>query len=147
MTDEELKAIEALVEATTPGPWREDDCNIICGPLADARMAAVMAKIEGRPYDKEHIRFDAFVATTQQRHEESDADARFIAAARTAVPALIAALRAERRRAKVAEAQWDYWSSRDIIGSRAKDDEGRRALLRLNDLGVEPVEHSPGWKR
>jgi hypothetical protein len=105
VTEDELKAIEELIEATTVGPWGEDDCTVFCRPLAEARTEAVMAKIEGRPHDEDALKLDAFVATTMQRFAESDADARFIAAARTAVPSLIAALRAERRRAEVAEAR------------------------------------------
>lgn len=94
-TDAQLAALAALAMAATPGPWREDDCNVFCGPMADARTDAIMAKIEGRPYDRGHLRLDAFVATTEQRGEHSDADARYIAAAS---PDVVLALLAERER-------------------------------------------------
>lgn len=86
MTNEELTALDALCSAATPGPWDNG--------------AKGNETIVGSP--------DAEVCGT-----ESEADARFIAAAREAVPALIAALRAardelavdRRARAEQAEAQ------------------------------------------
>ena len=91
---EEAKRIDA---ASTPGPWGEDDGNVFCRPLADARHEACVAKVEGRPYEADHLAFDAFVCTTEQRHPESDADATFIARARTLMMELAVALEASER--------------------------------------------------
>ena len=66
MTDTELAALKALADAATPGPWREsavDGEQWIAGP---------------------DIYGDAVMRTDDA--ELSDADAAFIAAARTAVP-------------------------------------------------------------
>lgn len=90
----DLDTLEAVLAKATPGPWREDDCNIFCGPLADARHEAIKAKMLGKPFDARHMKFDAFVASTEQRHPESDADAELICALRNAAPQLLTIARA-----------------------------------------------------
>ena len=53
---------------------------MFCKPLSDARHVACLASIHGQPHDPAHLTFDAFVATTQQRHgQQSDDDATHIA--------------------------------------------------------------------
>ena len=92
-TDERLATLAALAREATAGPWREDDCNVFCGPMADARMESILAMIEGQPHNPDHAKLDPFVATTEQRGEHSDRDARYIAAASPdVVLALLAAL-------------------------------------------------------
>ncbi len=100
MTDENKRLLDearALDAAATPGPWGDDDGNVFCRPLAAARHEACVAKVEGRPYEADHLAFDAFVCTTEQRHPESDADATFIARARTLMMELAVALEASER--------------------------------------------------
>jgi len=87
--EELLNRLEKLLATASPGPWREDDGTVFCGPLEDARTAAVLAKVGGAPYEEEDLHLDAFVATTEQRHPESDADAELICALRNAAPDLI----------------------------------------------------------
>ena len=124
---EEAKRIDA---ASTPGPWGEDDGNVFCRPLADARHEACVAKVEGRPYEADHLAFDAFVCTTEQRHPESDADATFIARARTLLPALATALEA-------CEAERDLAvSALREIGDRWQDGDPKNKHLLLHDLST-----------
>ena len=80
-TDAQLAALAALAMAATPGPWGEDDCHVFCRPMSNAREDAILAKLDGKPYNADHLDLDPFVATTEQRGEHSDADARHIAAA------------------------------------------------------------------
>lgn len=95
LTPEQRRELAECAKAATPGPWGEDDCNIFCRPMSNARKDAILAKLDGKPYNEEHLHLDAFVASTQQRHEQSDADALFIAAAN---PAVVLALLEERDR-------------------------------------------------
>lgn len=68
MTEIDLDALEALAEAATPGPWEAVGFYVRLG--------------------------DGFaVALANSRQEHSPSDAAFIAAARTAVPALVARVR------------------------------------------------------
>lgn len=110
----DLDALEALYKKTSPGPWGEDDCNIFSCPLADARHNAIIAKIEGKPFNKDALHLDGFVATTEQRHEQSDDDAAFITAIANAAPKLFAELRAARALLGDAEgsAVEEVWLSR-----------------------------------
>ena len=132
-TDEQLATLAALARAATPGPWREDDCNVFCGPMADARTDAIMAKIEGRPYDRGHLRLDAFVATTEQRGEHSDADARYIAAAS---PDVVLALLAERDRLR-ASARRGWEMARRLAALECSSADEAEAERELAALGKE----------
>lgn len=78
MTPAELATIEALANAATPGPWRVDRGDVV----ADEPCVGVVG-----------------IAEVMGAREE--ADATFIAAARQAVPALVA--EARRLRAELAE--------------------------------------------
>lgn len=71
MTDEELARLEALAQAATPGPW------------------------ERRFHDQNEVetRDGIRVATFNEARRDTWHNARFIAAARDAVPALVAEVR------------------------------------------------------
>lgn len=97
MTRSRLRKLAALFKKATPGPWAEDDCNIFSRWLADARHAAIMKKLGGAPYNKDHISFDAFIASTKQRTDYSDDDAAFITAAKNEMEALLADARLVQR--------------------------------------------------
>ena len=94
MTDEELARLEALVQAATPGPWRAmHDGN---SKLADG-IGCGQSRVDGlpRPYNPRWIGYRT-AETAEARHRTTmlvDADAAFIAAARDAVPALVAEVR------------------------------------------------------
>jgi hypothetical protein len=107
-----------LAEAATPGPWGEDDGHVFCKPLSDARHAACIASIEGRPHDPAHLTFDAFVATTQQRHgQQSDADATHIAHAHPGrVRAWLGAV--ARLRERAAEGHAEYCMTQELDARR-----------------------------
>lgn len=82
MTSEELDAIEARAKAATPGPWRvgsEEQWHVFGDPDGDHIM--------GRGYGIGRVLLGMNI------HFPYDADAAFIAAARSDVPALVAALR------------------------------------------------------
>lgn len=82
MTDDELKAIEARAHAATPGPWHEgvgklrdgETREMVISPADDVIVALAYGGF-GNPVDR----------TTQDR--------KFIASARTDVPALVAEVR------------------------------------------------------
>lgn len=84
MTEKELAEIEALANAATPGPWKQEDSWVV---TEDFDNEAFVEGVEGSVcpvvgmwvYDRELLL-------------DPD-DARFIAAARTAVPQLIAEVR------------------------------------------------------
>ena len=86
-----LDEIRARWAAATPGPWVEDDGNVLSRPLGDARRAAIVAKLSGEQYDVDAIEMDPFVATTEQR-ARSEADAAAIAAAPEDIAWLLTAL-------------------------------------------------------
>jgi len=79
LTDADLDALEKLCEAATPGPWTADECGDVWA--ADDELVFLAASIL-----EPRVRSDTDVAN----------DAAFIAAARTALPRLIAAVRASR---------------------------------------------------
>ena len=90
----DLKAIEALIAAATPGPWESDgdyDRAEVC-QTAEPFATIVGTETEGRAY------------MSYERLVLSAADSAFIAQSRTLVPALIAEIREERQRREVAEA-------------------------------------------
>ena len=76
---------KALTEAATPGPWSADDrdpkTGYLCGAIV-VQVPAVGARVEGRGVIA-NVRHDG------PRHRP-DANAAFIAAAREALPALLA---------------------------------------------------------
>jgi len=83
----------AMLEAATLGPWAEDDGHVFSCPLEDERSTAILRKIEKLPYDQAALDPTPIqVATTQQQHECSDADARLIVAMRNMLPALCIAI-------------------------------------------------------
>lgn len=96
LSEGDLDELERLLGEATPGPWVQDDCNIFSKRLGDARMQAVMAKIAKEPYDENALHLDAFIASTEQRHEQSDTDADLIVALRNAGALLVAEVRAAR---------------------------------------------------
>lgn len=88
MSDNDLNRLEALANAATPGPWEaENDCGtgILSGMLG------------GRPRMMPFGDVWTF------------ADAVFIAAARTAVPELIAEVRRLRERLERCKPYMDHW--------------------------------------
>lgn len=74
----DLNLLRRWYVQATPGTWAHDDGEIFVRELADARETALIAKIHGDPYNEAHCKLDAFVATTQQRHGDSDAVAQWI---------------------------------------------------------------------
>ncbi len=85
ITEEQLTAWAGLAEKATEGPWIEDDCNVFSEP---SLRASQQARLNG-----DEPVHDGLILHIDQMQELSDEDASFIAAARTAVPALIAEVR------------------------------------------------------
>ena len=81
MTEQELADLERLADAATPGPWRAVAMNGVAGVAAPDHMRCYVY-IHGRSAEVS----DETVARWQR-------DAHLIAAARTAVPALIEEVR------------------------------------------------------
>ena len=78
MTEGDLKKLREIADAATPGPWEVDDTN----------GRATIEDADG--YAVAHPAEFANIRTMQSHgHENNLANARFIAAARNAVPALI----------------------------------------------------------
>jgi hypothetical protein len=90
LTDSDLDRLESLAAAATPGPWLANE-NGMGAPMV--YLDPHSGKLAGEQYqfalDEAGRLFDGTTAA-------EPADAAFIAAARTAVPALVAALRAAR---------------------------------------------------
>ena len=91
----DLDALEALAGAATPGPWKWVGGECCCAP--DGR------EVGGEVYSPAASRKVADLSDRPPRDRKgrkrkglTDADARFIAAAREAVPALVAEVRALR---------------------------------------------------
>jgi hypothetical protein len=92
LSPERLAEIAARVEAATPGPWIECDDPWNGKPLLYAGDRAHM-------YENQVIGMTDYEPDTERGYIASDADATFIAASRTDIPALlahIAAVEAER---------------------------------------------------
>jgi len=81
VTEQELADLERIADAATPGPWRAVAMNGVAGVAAPDHM---------RCYVYIHGRIDAVSDETVARWQR---DAHLIAAARTAVPALIEEVR------------------------------------------------------
>lgn len=73
--------LRKLAEAATKGPWVEDDGNVHSEPLGMARETAILAKIDGRPFNEADIERIGCVTSCNWENPNSDADAAFIAAA------------------------------------------------------------------
>jgi hypothetical protein len=80
MTEDDLRTIEARAEAATPGPWRQGDIAAGDLPVAGGCFSVEIYGATDDPY--------AVLAEC-----EHEADASFIAAARTDIPALVAEVR------------------------------------------------------
>lgn len=80
MTEDELAALEVLTEAATPGPWEWLDYDLHAVSVAN-----------DDPWDP--APGQKIIVTDGGAYPPENADATFIAATRTAVPALIAELR------------------------------------------------------
>jgi len=102
LTDEELAEIQELAEAATPGPWHvrflDDDyaMNLV------AISTTPDTGLGERWPDFDHRQIVAATLVQQPRYvdvadERWDENARFVAAAREAVPRLIAEIRRLRR--------------------------------------------------
>ena len=90
MTPERLAELEALAEKATPGEWS----------ARDNAVKVVWTNPQGK-------RCTAYVAECNSATEDNPAHAKLIAAARTAIPELIAALREERVRTENYDATID----------------------------------------
>lgn len=90
MDDAELDRLEKLANEATPGPWFVNDCHGTsdgyCWYLSIDRESTADEKLHGAPGKMTMFATSSVVKL----------DADFIAAAREAIPKLIAALRAER---------------------------------------------------
>ena len=98
----DLDAIEARAEAATPGPWHTQVTT------------ACFDVIQGgdRHTDNRYISMmgvDSDPDGDFRDYSESNADADFIAYARTDIPALVAELRAAREVVEAAQANADTW--------------------------------------
>lgn len=90
MTPDERARLRALADAATPGPWEFQPWSTHPLPDGDYRASILLANAA---HDGEIVR------------ELGNQDGDFVAAARTAVPALLDALDAETLRANRAEAR------------------------------------------
>lgn len=99
MTEEELAALEALTEAATAGPWEWNDHDLHAVSVAN-----------DDPWDP--ASGQKIIVTDSGAYPPEKDDAAFIAAARTAVPALIA----EVRRLRAVEAKYETLG--DLLGRR-----------------------------
>jgi hypothetical protein len=104
LTPEDLAAIEARCEAATPGPWESLDSQV----MRDVRWRR------------------GPIASCLSSYESSQLDAKFIAAARTDIPRLLAALREQSDRVK--HYQWE------ASQLQAERDAARALLARAAEL-------------
>ena len=114
MTDTSREAVERLLDGVTPGPWRvrvnkrdsHDECDLsICGDIF------VLADLNGPQYPHQHP------------------NARFIAAARDLVPALLA--RAEALRADLTAAL-----QRELMQMQRADEAEAKVAKAVDALGL-----------
>lgn len=95
-SDAELDSLDALANAATPGPWRSmREGNQYVGISAFEPKLVAASRVDGirrpsNPYSAAHFGSDT---KEPEVARFIDADADFIAAARTAVPALCAEVR------------------------------------------------------
>lgn len=115
MTEEQLQAIEARAEAATPGPWRAAPSARSGDEVVVAEGYITVAYLSGRPV--------------------GERDARFIAAARADVPALVAEVRRSTRLA-AAEAALRVARAEHAATER----NGRAVIAAVADLRALAVE-------
>lgn len=97
LTDEEIEEIKARAEAATPGPWRRQKQR----GYTDDYILTDHPDHQTKPHGN-YIGEVGYAAGHAVQNFEADAD--FIAHARTDIPALLSALEAEKKRADEAEA-------------------------------------------
>jgi hypothetical protein len=98
MTDDEIAKLKSLAEAATPGEWRAEGWDMEEG------LSFIPILGGGSPGSApEHCLLT--VQSYGQSPQQCDADAEFIAASRTAIPALLAALASAEERARRAEGE------------------------------------------
>ncbi len=117
MTDNQLQQLAALAEAATPGPWWVD------------RYATDMSCTEHAV----GVRTDDMMLASMGIDDVAMPDARFIAAARQAVPELLAEAAALRR--QLAECQ--AWLERISLAAGADDATPAAILSALIEYGGE----------
>ncbi len=144
MSEEELRRLEQLAAAASGGPWSHD----LDGPDPDGAIEALNGGLVASVHYYANVNTVARMGGRTFSHD----DARFIAASRDALPALVAAVRAERARADEAE-RWcarmaqdsDAYQAgealavideveRDLRSSRDASDAGGR--LQLTDMAA-----------
>lgn len=114
MTDEELGRLEALAAAATPGPWRVD--HHVSPDLEGLYVGTDV------PGENETIAYYQSVADSFAEDLSPDAvrrlhaDLAFIAAARTAVPALVATVRKLRALVRAGGRSASYGELADALG-------------------------------
>lgn len=87
MTDEELAAIEARVNAATKGPWSASIDNF------DPDHSKLEAVVDNEQVDILFTMETGYEDSLEAHKSQAYKDAQFIAAARTDVPRLLAAVR------------------------------------------------------
>jgi hypothetical protein len=97
--EKRIAEIRARLNAATPGPWVEDDGNVFDDATSKARYDAIIAKIDGRPYDDAAVRKLGLVATCDQAWENFDNNALFIAHAPADIAFMLSEV--ERLRAEI----------------------------------------------
>src|SRR5690606_31918796 len=128
LTDERLAELERLCAEATPGPWRTSRGDMESYALDESGEWGHVVYI----YRPDGHRIPLF-------GERAREDARFIVAARAALPALIAELRALRRVAEAAEAVVRAQDERWRIGLKGEA-ERNGAIERLRSMLAE-------WRR
>jgi hypothetical protein len=150
MADLNLDVIEARVEATTPGPWtftNDGHVKIVTGRFCDdtpgAEVASWIPDAENDAYCTDECRGYSGRADDCPKHgadnrlgsEYDTADAAFIAAARTDVPALIAELKRLRAGLPIPSrddvARSVAWAWRHTLTTVEADYDIADAMLRL----------------
>ncbi len=97
--DGDLDALEALLAATSPAPWSEDDGNVFSKPRSDERHKAIRAKRGGKAKRTEHPRNEnddypwGYVGKFPQGVADFEANALATCALRNAAPALVRRVR------------------------------------------------------
>lgn len=124
----DTKALRKLADAATPGPWEVD------------RMGDLVS-VPGRERDRYggHI----FIGTATGDASSAAEDAAFIAAARTAVPALLDALAAAEHRATRAEAQAAI-RGRAVVIYRDRAREAEARIKAVQDL-IDQADTAGDW--
>ena len=122
MTPEELDALEALAAAATPGPWEAG--TAMCCPD--------MGWVDGP-----NRRVCPVLEPAKRTHTLDANDAEFIAGAREAVPALIAALREARARVDELLIYRAEWKAYCFTIEEAEARGFKRGVAAMRDAAVE----------